>query len=100
MFAIAFDLDTKIADQKHPGKSRKAYADIEATLRRYQFERSQWSVYTTENEDLSNLFSAIDSLRSLEWFGPSVKSIRAFRMEQGSDFTAIAKAWTRPAGIG
>ena len=29
--------------------------------------------------------------KHLDWFGPSVKSMRAFRMEQGSDFTAIVK---------
>jgi virulence-associated protein VapD len=51
----------------------------------------QWSVFAAKDEDLANLFSAIDALRSMEWFGPSVKNIRAFRMEQGSDFTAIVK---------
>jgi virulence-associated protein VapD len=36
-----------------------------------------------KDEDLANLFSAIDALRSMEWFGPSVKNIRAFRNGAG-----------------
>jgi virulence-associated protein VapD len=54
-------------------------------------QEHQWSVFAANDEDPANLFRAIDALRALEWFGPSVKNIRAFRMEQGSDFTAIVK---------
>lgn len=60
-------------------------------MRRYRFERVQWSVYATKDEDLSNLFEALDALRRLDWFGPSVRNVRAFRMEQGSDFTALMR---------
>ena len=91
MFVIAFDLIIAEANEHHPRSSRQAYLDIETTLERFGFERVQWSVFAVPNEDLANLFSAIDTLRALTWFGPSVKNIRAFRMEQGSDFTAIMK---------
>ena len=91
MFTIAYDLDVEAADRHHPRTSRQAYADIAATLRRFGFERVQGSVWAADHEDLSKLFQAIDALRELPWFGPSVKNIRAFRMEQGSDFTAIVK---------
>jgi virulence-associated protein VapD len=47
--------------------------------------------FAANEEDLANLFRAIDALKALPWFGPSVKDLRAFRMEQGSDFTAIVK---------
>ena len=91
MFVIAFDLTIAEAKEHHPRSSRQAYLDIEKTLEKFGFERVQWSVFAATSEDLANLFSAIDALRGMTWFGPSVKNIRAFRMEQGSDFTAIVK---------
>ena len=91
MFVIAFDMTIADVQEHHPRSSRQAYLDIETTLKKHGFERIQWSVFAANDEDLANLFRAIDALRALEWFGPSVKNIRAFRMEQGSDFTAIVK---------
>jgi CRISPR-associated endonuclease Cas2 len=74
-----------------PRGSRQAYNDIKDTLEKYGFERVQGSVYAARTEDLASLFNAVDALRALEWFGQGVRNIRAFRMEQGSDFTAIAR---------
>ena len=91
MFVIAFDLNVAQAKASHPKGSRQAYLDIKTTLLRFGFERVQGSVYVAREENLANLFSAIDALRDMKWFGQSVKSLRAFRMEQGSDFTAIVK---------
>ena len=91
MFVIAFDLNVALARLSHPKGSRQAYLDIKSTLQAFGFERVQGSVYVATEENLANLFSAIDALRTLGWFGPSVKNIRAFRMEQRSDFTAIVK---------
>ncbi len=92
MFAIAIDMTVANADAHHPKGQRKAYSDVARTLENFGFKRAQWSVYAAETEDLANLFAAVDALRSLEWFPASVKNIRAFRMDQGSDFTAIVKA--------
>ena len=91
MFVLAYDMSVAEVEAHHPRGSRQAYADIKTTLGKYGFERVQGSVYVAGTEDLASLFSAIDALRALEWFGPSVKNIRAFRMEQGSDFTPIVK---------
>jgi virulence-associated protein VapD len=91
MFAIAFDLVVANAEDRHPRGSRQAYLDIESALRRFGFERVQRSVFASTDDDLASLFSAIMELRSMEWFGPSVKNVRAFRVERGSDFTAIVK---------
>lgn len=91
MFAIAFDLniaDVKRAYKKNP---RSAYLEIERALGRFGFSRIQESIYAAETNDMANLCSAMLALKSLDWFGPSVKNIRAFRMEQGSDFTAFVK---------
>jgi virulence-associated protein VapD len=51
----------------------------------------QMSVFASQDEDLTNLFSAIIELQGLDWFGRSVTNIRAFRVERGADFTAIVR---------
>ena len=91
MFVIAFDLSVAAAQKHHPKGDRQAYQDIKATLNSLGFERVQGSVYVAKEEDLAKLFLAVDALRKLEWFGPSVKSLRAFRMEQGADLTGVVK---------
>ena len=91
MFVIAYDMSVEDAQAHHPKGSRQAYRDIKSTLNKFGFERVQGSVYVARKEYLASLFGAVDALRALKWFGPSAKSVRAFRMEQGSDFTAIVK---------
>src|SRR5215217_8214234 len=54
-------------------------------------ERLQGSVYVTESEDRAKLFEAIMALRTLPWFAHNVRDIRAFRIEQWSDFTPLIK---------
>lgn len=92
MFAIAFDLDTNDTERHHPKSVTQAYSDIRNTLVRFGFVWRQGSVYTCDNEDLGNLFTAIAALKGLPWFPTSVRDIRAFRVEQWSDFTHIVKS--------
>jgi virulence-associated protein VapD len=91
MFAIAFDLVVAEVLKEHPKGVTPAYIEIGQTLRHFGFKRIQGSVYVTENDDMANLFSALVALRSLPWFPASVRDIRAFRIEQWSDFTALMK---------
>jgi virulence-associated protein VapD len=91
MFAIAFDLVVAEAEKYHPKGFSQAYADIGQLLANFGFERVQGSLYVTRNEDMANLFSAMMVLRSMTWFPPAVRDIRAFRLEQWSDFTPIMK---------
>ena len=51
----------------------------------------QGSVYLSPNEDLARLFAAITALKAMPWFPGSVRDIRAFRVEQWSDFTPTVK---------
>jgi len=69
----------------------QAYAEIGSTLNEHGFRRVQGSLYVTDNEDMANLFLAIQSLKAQLWFPKSVRDIRAFRIEQWSDFTVIVK---------
>ena len=91
MYAIAFDLVVAEAEKFHPKGFSQAYADIGQILKQFGFERVQGSLYVTHNEDMANLFSAMMALRSMSWFPSTVRDIRAFRLEQWSDFTPIMK---------
>jgi virulence-associated protein VapD len=92
MFAIAFDLVVEDPKRKHPKGVAQAYADIGEALHRFGFERIQDSVYVCEREDLANLFALMNALKSLQWFAGCVRDIRAFLIEQWSDFTSYFKA--------
>ena len=91
MFAISFDLVVSNAAKVHPRSSRQAYLDIENTLKNFGFDRIQGSVYVTKTDDMANLFRAIAALKALPWLPDSVGDIRAFRVEQWSDFTSFIK---------
>lgn len=95
MFAIAFDLTVATTEAVHPRGQQAAYADIERLLNRHGFRRIQGSVYINDIEDLATLTAAMIDLRSQSWFPPSVRDIRAFRVEQWSDFTAFMKQEAR-----
>ena len=60
-------------------------------LAKFGFRRVQGSVYFVDNNDMANLFRAINALKALPWFPKSVRDIRAFRVEQWSDFTDDVK---------
>lgn len=91
MFAIAFDM--VIADLKgnYGEPYNNAYFDISKELRKYDFYNTQGSVYLTEKNDMSNLFKAINALKDIDWFSKSVRDIRAFRVEDWSNFTDFVK---------
>ena len=91
MFAIAFDLVVADTARNHPKGVAQAYADTRNTLTGFGFEWRQGSLYTTDKDDLANLFSAILALKALSWFSASVRDIRAFKIEHWSDFTAMVK---------
>jgi virulence-associated protein VapD len=95
MFAITFDLVVADTNTHHPKNVTQAYTDIATTLAQYGFDRVQGSVYVTKSEDMANLFEAILALKALPWFSLSVRDIRAFRIEQWSDFTGIIKQRAR-----
>jgi virulence-associated protein VapD len=91
MFAITFDLVVAETSAHHPSSVTQAYTDIATTLAAHGFERIQGSVYVTTSDDMANLFKAIMALKALPWFPLSVRDLRAFRIEQWSDFTGIIK---------
>ena len=91
MFAIAFDLVVKDTAARHPKGVSAAYAEIKDTMGKFGFNWVQGSLYTCPDEDLANLFATLMALKALPWFPASVRGIRAFRVEQWSDFSALLK---------
>ncbi len=93
MYAIAFDL--KIDDLKnHYGDPyNKAYDEIRQELETLGFEWTQGSLYMSHSNknSLAEVYKAITKLKSIEWFKNSVRDIRAFKVEDWSDFTEIVK---------
>ncbi len=91
MFAIAFDLVVAETQAHHPRGVAQAYSDIRTVLAQQGFDWIQGSLYVSRTEDLAKLFAAITALKALPWFPASVRDLRAFRVEQWSDFTATVK---------
>jgi len=92
MFAIAFDLVVAETALHHSRGVSQAYAGIGYTLGNFGFDRVQGSLCITPSEDLANLFAAITALKALPWLPASVRDIRAFRVEQWSDFTSLVRS--------
>ena len=94
MYAIAFDL--KVDDlKKHYGEPyNKAYDEIRQELERLGFEWTQGSVYMSKDStnSLTTVYKAINMLSKIQWFKDSVRDIRAFKVEDWSDFTEIVKS--------
>ncbi|KXT51193.1 virulence protein [Bacteroides intestinalis] len=91
MYAIAFDLVIVDLKKNYGEPYNNAYFEINKVLRQFDFYNTQGSVYMTEKSDMANLFKAIDALKKIEWFRSSVRDIRAFRVEDWSDFTGLFK---------
>lgn len=91
MFAVAFDLVVAETRKHHKVGVTAAYSEIGSVLESHGFVWKQGSLYISKNENLAELFKAINALKSLPWFPRSVRDIRAFRIEQWSDFTAMIK---------
>ena len=86
MYAIAFDLIISELKKHYKDPYNNAYAEIKKVLEENGFFWIQGSTYATEG-NLKVLFRAIQSLKNLRWFCLSVRDIRAFKIEDYSDFT-------------
>ena len=84
-------MDIKELRSSYGEPYNNAYYEIKIILRQYDFFNTQGSVYLTDNDDMANLFSAIFALKKTPWFKSLVRDIRAFKVENWSDFTAIVK---------
>jgi len=94
MYAIAFDLKIDDLKREYGDPYNRAYDEIRQELESLGFEWTQGSVYiskSTENT-LTTVYKAITKLSNIGWFKKSVHDIRAFKVEDWSDFTEIVKS--------
>lgn len=92
MFAISFDMVVYDLKRYFGEPYTNAYFEISKVLRKYDFYNVQGSLYMTSKNDMANLFQAINSLKRIDWFRKSVRDIRAFRVEDWSDFTSYIQS--------
>jgi virulence-associated protein VapD len=92
VFAVDFDMDVASLRKHYPRRVPQAYEDISKAPSGLGFKWVQGSVYVSRSGDLADLPRAVDALRSLPWFGLCVRDIRAFKVENWSDFTPLFKS--------
>ena len=88
MYAISFDLDTKVLQQSYPSPSwQNAYADVGRFLRENGFSHQQGSIYFGDDTiDVVRCQMAVQQLTvEFDWFAPSVRDIRMLRIEENND---------------
>lgn len=93
MYAIAFDMDIDSLRRNYGDPYNQAYFDIRADMEQLGFEWTQGSLYIDKstNGTLAAVYKAVRKLSSIEWFRKSVRDIRAFKVEDWSDFTDIVR---------
>ncbi len=92
MYAIAFDLEGAVLKQEYGDPYNGAYFEVRRELELLNFNWTQGSVYLyTGDGGLAAVYRAINKLSGIPWFRKSVRDIRAFKVEDWSDFTSIVK---------
>ncbi len=91
MYAISFDMLISDLRENYGDPYNNAYYEISNPLEKFDFYRTQGSLYLSQNNDLANPTRAMLALKSLTWFQKSVRDIRAFKVEDWSDFTGFMK---------
>lgn len=91
MYAIAFDMRIAELVDNYGEPYNNAYYEIKQVLGDFDFVNLLGNVYLTSNTSMPNLYNAIRALSNIEWFRDSVRDIRAFKVEDWSDFTESVK---------
>ncbi|MBF7068200.1 MULTISPECIES: virulence protein [Campylobacter] len=93
MYAISFDMNISSLQQTYNSTHyNNAYYEIQNILKEFGFIRIQGSVYINDQQNsLSFVYRAIETLKQVDWFKKSVVDIRVFKIEDWSNFTDIIK---------
>jgi len=81
MFAISIDIEV----------TQKQMEDLHDVLGRFGFFPAIGGMFLSESKDMVGLFLAINELKAIPWFAEKVQEVKAFRVENMSDFTEIIK---------
>lgn len=93
MYAIAFDLNIDDLKKAYGEPYNRAYDEIRQEMEALGFNWTQGSLYinSSNTDNLAQVYKAINKLSKINWFKDSVRDIRAFKVEDWSDFTDIVK---------
>ena len=93
MYAIAFDLKIDDLKKTYGEPYNRAYDEIKQELEALGFDWTQGGVYMSvaKENTLTTVYKAINRLSAIDWFKKSVRDIRAFKVEDWSDFIDIVK---------
>lgn len=72
MYAISFEMVIGDLKEHFGDPYNNAYYEIIKTLRQFNFYNTQGSVYLSKENDLTNLFRAMNALKSIDWIRKSV----------------------------
>jgi virulence-associated protein VapD len=92
VYAIAFDLDSKVAETLCGANWRgTCYAQIKAVMEQHGFGRMQGSVYFgDESSDAVRCFLAVRDLDNKHaWFGRVVRDLRMLRVDEDNDLLPL-----------
>lgn len=94
MYAIAFDLKIDDLKKNYGEPYNGVYDEIRQELELFGFEWTQESVYINSDNtnSLTTVYKAINRLSQIDWLKKSVRDIRAFKVEDWSDFTEIVRS--------
>lgn len=81
MFAISVDIEATVEQVE----------ELRILMQRHGFVQQTGGFFLSESNDMTSLFRAIEALKKVNWFKKSVRDIRAFRVENWSDFTQFMK---------
>ncbi len=93
MYAIAFDFKTDDLKKNYGEPYNGAYDEIRQELEALGFNWTQDNLYLSSDStnSLTTVYKAINGLSQIDWFKKSVRNIRAFKVDDWSDFTEIVK---------
>lgn len=87
VYAIAFDIDTQVAERVLGDTWKSCYGMIERGLTAHGFSRMQGSLFF--GTDASNAVTCIKAVQDLDekyhWFGRIVKDLRMLRIDEDND---------------
>lgn len=91
MYAIAFDLDCKIAEKLCGESWKGCYEKIGRVLAEHGFTMQQGSLYfgTVESDAVTCMLAVQDLDRRFHWFGRSVRDIRMLRVDEMNDLRPV-----------
>lgn len=92
MHGIKIDLDMQELSMFYAYSEQEAFAEISNVLKPFGFTIQLGNAYLLENENMASLFSAMEALKKISWFPPSVRGMQVFRVSDWSDLTAFVRS--------